>query len=53
MIIDGAGPASEPVGAFVVGVAMLGEPLNFMRVLATALIVLGIVLMIDPPSANA
>jgi quaternary ammonium compound-resistance protein SugE len=33
------------VGAFVVGVAMLGEPLNFMRVLATALIVLGIVLM--------
>ena len=33
------------VGAFVVGVAMLGEPLNFMRVLATVLIVLGIVLM--------
>ena len=33
------------VGAFVVGVAMLGEPLNFMRVLAATLIVLGIVLM--------
>ena len=33
------------VGAFVVGVAMLGEPLNFMRVLAAGLIVLGIVLM--------
>ena len=33
------------VGAFVVGVAMLGEPLSGMRVLAAALIVLGIVLM--------
>ena len=33
------------VGAFVVGVALLGEPLNFMRVLAAALIILGITLM--------
>ena len=33
------------VGAFVVGVAILGEPVNFVRVLATVLIVLGIALI--------
>lgn len=33
------------VGAFVVGVIALGEPLNAVRVLAAALIVAGIVLL--------
>lgn len=33
------------VGAFAVGIVMLGEPLNAMRVLAAALIVSGMVLM--------
>ena len=33
------------VGAFVVGVAILGEPLSATRVLATVLIVLGIALI--------
>lgn len=33
------------VGAFVVGVAILGEPLNATRVLATVLIVVGIALI--------
>ena len=33
------------VGAFVVGIAMLGEELSAMRVLAAALIVSGLVLM--------
>ncbi|KQQ55841.1 multidrug transporter [Pseudomonas sp. Leaf127] len=33
------------VGAFVVGVSVLGEPLTLMRVLAAALIVSGLVLM--------
>lgn len=33
------------VGAFVVGVSVLGEPLTLMRVLAAALIVSGLALM--------
>lgn len=33
------------VGAFVVGIVVLGEQLSFMRVIAAALIVSGIVLM--------
>ena len=33
------------VGAFVVGVSVLGEPLTLMRVLAAVLIVSGLVLM--------
>jgi len=33
------------VGAFVVGIAVLGEPVNTARVLAAALIVSGLVLM--------
>ncbi len=33
------------VGAFIVGVAVLGEPLNLMRVAAAVLIVSGLVLM--------
>lgn len=33
------------VGAFAVGVAALGEQLNFMRVCAAALIIFGLVLM--------
>ena len=33
------------IGAFVVGVAILGEPLSLIRVLATVLIVLGIALI--------
>lgn len=33
------------VGAFVVGISVLGEPLTFMRVLAAVLIVSGLVLM--------
>lgn len=33
------------VGAFVLGVAVLGEPLGFMRVTAAVLIVSGLVLM--------
>ena len=33
------------IGAFVVGIAFLGEQLNFMRVCAAALIVGGLVLM--------
>lgn len=33
------------VGAFVVGVAILGEPLNFLRIVAAVLIVSGLVMM--------
>lgn len=33
------------VGAFVIGVSVLGEPLTFLRVLAAVLIVSGLVLM--------
>lgn len=33
------------IGAFVVGIAVLGEQLNFMRLCAAALIVCGLVLM--------
>ncbi|CAA9217351.1 MAG: small multidrug resistance family (SMR) protein [uncultured Chloroflexia bacterium] len=33
------------VGAFVVGVVVLGEPLGFMRIVAAVLIVSGLVLM--------
>lgn len=33
------------VGAFVVGISVLGEPLTFMRVLAAVLIISGLVLM--------
>lgn len=33
------------VGAFVVGVAVLGEPLNFLRIVAAVLIVSGLVMM--------
>ena len=33
------------VGAFAVGIAFYGEPLNFMRILAAGLIVSGLVLM--------
>ncbi|PZN28205.1 MAG: quaternary ammonium compound-resistance protein SugE [Proteobacteria bacterium] len=33
------------VGAFVVGIMVLGEPANFIRILAAALIVSGLVLM--------
>lgn len=33
------------IGAFVVGIAVLGEQLNFMRMCAAALIVCGLVLM--------
>jgi quaternary ammonium compound-resistance protein SugE len=33
------------VGAFVVGIAFLGEQLNFMRVCAAVLIVCGLLLM--------
>lgn len=33
------------IGAFVVGIAVLGEEVNFMRLLAAALIVCGLVLM--------
>lgn len=33
------------VGAFVIGIAFLGEPINLMRVVAAAMIVGGLVLM--------
>ncbi|GAB7530165.1 multidrug efflux SMR transporter [Pseudomonas sp. 3A(2025)] len=33
------------VGAFVIGIGVLGEPLTFLRVLAAVLIVSGLVLM--------
>lgn len=33
------------VGAFLVGIALLGEPMNAMRVIAAVLIVFGLILM--------
>ena len=41
-LLLGAGTGISAVGAFVVGIVTLGEPANIGRVVAVALIILGV-----------